>query len=60
AVARRPGFSIQLISGTRTGVRNLAPKRFGRKEYHMEMPAMFKVSRSRGSLKVRPLAPSPG
>jgi hypothetical protein len=39
------------------GVRNLAPKHVGRKEYLMEMPAMFKGESLTRSLKVRPLAP---
>jgi hypothetical protein len=42
AVARRPGFQFNLRNGTHAGVRNLAPKHVGRKEYLMEMPAMFK------------------
>jgi hypothetical protein len=42
AVARRPGFQFNLLSGTRTGVRNLAPKHVGRKGYLMKMPAIFK------------------
>jgi hypothetical protein len=39
------------------GVRNLAPKHVGRKEYLMKCLQSSKVSRSRVSLKVRPLAP---
>src|SRR5207253_10093533 len=39
---KAPRLSIQLSAGTHVGVRNLAPKHVGRKEYLMEMPAIFK------------------
>jgi len=42
ARSKRPGFQSNLSAGTHMGVRNLAPKHVGRKEYHMELPAIFK------------------
>src|ERR1700687_5510627 len=42
ARSKRPGFQSNLSTGTHMGVRNLAPKHIERKDYFMEMPAMFK------------------
>ncbi|MGB6790502.1 MAG: hypothetical protein WBE53_03665, partial [Pseudolabrys sp.] len=40
--SKRPGIQSNFLTGTRLGVRNLAPKHVGRKEYLMEMPVIFK------------------